>query len=181
MSEHPSKPQETSIDHADLPEVVIAQAQAAASTNQPEQGPSSSESAPEGTREVNRSGRSPAHDRKSATGEETPIEQVPQLAYGPQLGQVDVSQHGFDTKAKVAGKGGYISFFELDYSNVHPSQMTAVSTSTSTRNLEDYPISWYRLYAVNSIFNTLKSQRNILRPTSHLHLAEHLEKHLLHR
>lgn len=34
---------------------------------------------------------------------ETPIEQIPQVAFGSQLGQVDFSQDGFDTKAKVAG------------------------------------------------------------------------------
>lgn len=35
---------------------------------------------------------------------EQPIENISQVAYGTRLGQVDFSQDGFDTKAKVAGK-----------------------------------------------------------------------------
>lgn len=40
---------------------------------------------------------------QKSTVEETPIEQVPPVPFGSQLGQVDFSQDGFDTKAKVAG------------------------------------------------------------------------------
>ena len=104
MSERHSGPQETSADHADLPEVVIAQAQAAASTDQSVQDTLAPEPAPEAVREATGNERLPTQDARTSAGEETPIENVPQLAYGPQLGQVDVSQDGFDTKAKVAGK-----------------------------------------------------------------------------
>ena len=40
---------------------------------------------------------------QSSKSEETPIERIPSVAFGPRLGQVDFSQDGFDTKAKVAG------------------------------------------------------------------------------
>lgn len=40
---------------------------------------------------------------QKSTVQETPIEQVPSVPFGSQLGQVDFSQDGFDTKAKVAG------------------------------------------------------------------------------
>lgn len=40
--------------------------------------------------------------------EEIPIERVASIAYGPKLGEVDISQDGFNTEAKVAGRK-YIS------------------------------------------------------------------------
>ncbi len=42
-------------------------------------------------------------DNQASVAGETPIEQIPQVPFGSRLGQVDFSQDGFDTKAKVAG------------------------------------------------------------------------------
>ncbi len=98
----------------ELPEAVVAQAEAAASTNQPKASGHHSERGSEASGEAARSEGSHASSSKNdhaqpkaskpSAAKETPIEQIPQLAYGPQLGQVDFSQDGFDTKAKVAGK-----------------------------------------------------------------------------
>lgn len=40
--------------------------------------------------------------QRSAT-DDVPIERVPSIAYGPNLGEVDISQDGFNTEARVAG------------------------------------------------------------------------------
>jgi len=42
-------------------------------------------------------------NKEKSAAEETPIEQVPSIAYGPKLGEVDFHQDGFNTEAKVAG------------------------------------------------------------------------------
>ena len=113
MTKHPSRPGEASGSTMDVPEVVIAQAEAAASTNQAEYGGLQPESAIDETRgpvdskgnpvPLSQAGESLRGRCGTHAAEETPIEQLPQVVYGPHLGQVDVSQDGFDTKAKVAG------------------------------------------------------------------------------
>ena len=49
-------------------------------------------------------GAAPSGNAESSARTEQPIEQLSHVAYGTQLGQVDFSQDGFDTKAKVAGE-----------------------------------------------------------------------------
>lgn len=98
----------------DLPEVVVAQAEAAASANRDADPEMPTQNAPKTEKQQKRHEAKQIPKRaKDAQGNgtettaanETPIEHVPHVAYGPQLGQVDFSQDGFDTKAKVAGKG----------------------------------------------------------------------------
>lgn len=113
MSEHQPEPTGLLDNQIELPEAVIAQAEAAASSNQPAKDGQRHGSSPEPAKEVGKSGGSnatpssrghaTANGLKPSAPEEAPIEQVPQLAYGPKLGHVDFSQDGFDTKAKVAG------------------------------------------------------------------------------
>ena len=109
MSErHPSSAGPSS-NPLELPEAVNAQAEAAASTNQTPAKGGESTSRKEETQSEGRKakplehGHTTARVPKGSATEDTPIEQVPQLAYGAKLGQVDFSQDGFDTKAKVAG------------------------------------------------------------------------------
>ncbi|KAK4694854.1 hypothetical protein P7C71_g2788, partial [Lecanoromycetidae sp. Uapishka_2] len=79
----------------EVPHVVIAQAEAAASQDRTDDGgPLEPASTTAGNKRA----------EKFAT-EETPIEHVPSIAYGPKLGEVDVSQDGFNTGAKVADDG----------------------------------------------------------------------------
>ena len=114
MTGHHSRSKDASKTAVELPEVVIAQAEAAAASNQPEDirhYPKPVSKATEEPRGSERSHASPSknnHAPANASGTlgapETPIEQVPQVAYGSQLGQVDFSQDGFDTKARVAGQ-----------------------------------------------------------------------------
>ena len=96
----------------EVPKAVIAQAEAAASTNQSENRGRQAESTTkeakggtlsEGSHDSPKNDQVPARGSKPFAVHENPIENVPQLAYGPQLGQVDFSQDGFDTEAKVAG------------------------------------------------------------------------------
>ena len=98
----------------ELPDPIIAQAEAAALTNRNAEIRQHSQKLPSTTQQATASEEcqslSSENDTTRAEGSrttktpETPIEQVPPVAYGPQLGQVDLSQDGIDTKAKVAGK-----------------------------------------------------------------------------
>lgn len=98
----------------ELPQIAINQAEAAAIANQGEDaGPPTdpvSNSKPEftGSQENKtssmRDAQAHAKEHQTPAAGETPIEQVPQVPFGSQLGQVDFSQDGFDTRAKVAGK-----------------------------------------------------------------------------
>ena len=113
MSSHRSEVDDTSTSHPRLPDLVIAQAEAAASTNQPEEAQVQPGPTPKTSKDEEDSPPSHASSSKKdpatkqanrePTPVETPIEQVPQVAYGPKLGQVDLNQDGFDTKARVAG------------------------------------------------------------------------------
>ncbi|KAL6713865.1 hypothetical protein ACLMJK_008359 [Lecanora helva] len=115
MTRKSADPSNASGSNLGLPEAVIAQAEAAATTNQPDdthhrQKSDSklerSQAGLEGSRaQSSTDNHSTARDTEISAGGETPIEHVPQIAYGPQLGQVDFSQDGFDTKAKVADDG----------------------------------------------------------------------------
>lgn len=108
-----------------MPQAVIAQAEAAASSNQPDDGQRHAQSASDQTPGLSSSKEDQSHpsvngqkgsqapwingtqpsDAQLSASSEQPIEQVPQVAYGTQLGQVAFSQDGFDTKAKVADDG----------------------------------------------------------------------------
>ncbi len=97
----------------EVPQIAIAQAEAAASANRdkdvgpPTEHVPNSNPVPRGSEEGNKSSVEHDHthtkDNQASVTEETPIEQIPQVPFGSQLGQVDFSQDGFDTKAKVAG------------------------------------------------------------------------------
>ncbi|CAD6591036.1 MAG: hypothetical protein ASARMPRED_005155 [Alectoria sarmentosa] len=125
MSPYHSQASDTTGDNMEVPQAVIAQAEAAASSNQPPDGQRPSQSASDQTPEA--LGSKEKHPRSSTNAQkgsqapridgaqasnlqpsanvEQPVEQIPQVAYGTQLGQVDFSQDGFDTKAKVADDG----------------------------------------------------------------------------
>ncbi|KAM0795599.1 hypothetical protein BDR22DRAFT_870272 [Usnea florida] len=126
MSLHHSRSGDITGDRVEIPSAVIAQAEAAASSNEPEDGQSHSQFASGQTPEVLISkqkhksvsandqkelrgpkigGQQSRNAQEPSTSTEPSIEQVPQVVYGTQLGQVDISQDGFDTKAKVADDG----------------------------------------------------------------------------
>ena len=98
----------------EVPQIAIAQAEAAASANRDEgAGPLHPPALDTpGLSEINDRDHVPSpkpsqpkeENAQTSGVEEQPIEHVPQVAYGPQLGQVDLSQDGFNTRAKVAGK-----------------------------------------------------------------------------
>ena len=115
MTGHHSGSKDASKTGVELPDVVIAQAEAAATSNQPEDSRHHSNPVHEVANEPrgsegghasssSKNNHAPANASETSGARETPIEQVPQVAYGPQLGQVDFSQDGFDTKARVAGQ-----------------------------------------------------------------------------
>ena len=113
MAADTPEPHVDSENAVEIPQIAIAQAEAVVSANQ-EQPPGPSHSSTvdaSGGAEVHdvpgvpSTDPSQIHDNAHRPGvEEQPIEQVPQVAYGPQLGQVDLSQDGFNTRAKVAGR-----------------------------------------------------------------------------
>lgn len=107
MSPKHPKPKIASSGNMELPQAVIAQAEAAATSNQEDESGHSVKPTPKKYQEAS-TDHSLKTGQAQATGvsalEETPIEQIPPVVYGSQLGQVDFSQDGFDTKAKVAGR-----------------------------------------------------------------------------
>ena len=113
---------------AELPQAAIALAEAAASANQDtaaETLPPPALELPEGADAQDGTHQAPhnpfPHQEENAqrhVSEEQPIEQVPQVAYGPQLGQVDLNQDGFNTRAKVAGKVTIIGIHDPEGSSL---------------------------------------------------------------
>lgn len=112
MSPKHPKPESASSSNMELPQAVIAQAEAAATSNQEDGSGHPVKPMPKTSRETMRPKDSTdpslktghAQANRPSALEETPIEQIPPVVYGSQLGQVDFSQDGFDTKAKVAGR-----------------------------------------------------------------------------
>lgn len=77
---------------------------------------------------------------------ETPIEQAPPPAYSTEYGQVDFSQDGFDTRAKVSSMSFGCVSAQI---NADIAQAMGVSTSISIRSQEGFQTSWYRLCAAS--------------------------------
>ena len=108
-----SDPKPSSGSKMEIPEIAIVQAEAAVTANQYEDAGPSTESLPNSkpvptvSEESNKPSVKHDHtnskENQTSAVRETPIEQIPQLPFGSRLGQVDFSQDGFDTKAKVAG------------------------------------------------------------------------------
>ena len=92
-----------------LPQAVIDQAEAVA-TNENEDADSSHPGRDNSKLEASKSEASrpttpnAADAARTFITQEPPIEHVPPVAYGSQLGQVDFSQDDIDTKAKVASR-----------------------------------------------------------------------------
>lgn len=97
----------------EVPQTANAQAEAAISVNEDEDAGPPTGSVPnsnpvsmgseEGDKQSVKHDHAHTKDDQASVVGETPIEQIPQVPFGSKLGQVDFSQDGFDTKAKVAG------------------------------------------------------------------------------